>query len=107
MSKRNSRAAKEARRKEQVIREHMRNVTVLGAATGWDPSRAGEIGVEGGRSGCPEVPRVPVPLEEMMKRPGAVRMQDKALPPGIAAAVKWWCKDGCGQDHISVWADLG
>lgn len=107
MSARNTRAAKAARRKERAAYEHMRNVAVFGAINGWDPSRAGEVGVAGGRSGCPEVPRVPVPIEEMLKRPGAVRLPDKELPRGVAAAVKWWCKDGCGQDHISMWADLG
>jgi hypothetical protein len=82
----------------------MRNIADLGAVHGWDLDHAGEVGIAGGRPGCPAVPRTPVPVEEMMSRPGAVRIPDEDLPEGIAVAVRWWCKDGCGQDHVSVWA---
>lgn len=96
MSKRNSRAAKAARRRAREDHEVMRAILEAG------PGGAPEIGIQGGRAGCPEVPTVPVPVEVMMQRPGAVRVPDEDLAEGMAAAVRWPCSV-CGQVHISMW----
>lgn len=96
MSKRNSRAAKAARRRAREDHEVMRAILDAG------PDGAPEIGVKGGRAGCPEVPRVPLPVEVMLRRPGAVRLPDEDLAEGMTAAVSWPCGT-CGQVHISMW----
>jgi hypothetical protein len=100
MAKRNSRSAKAARRKAREDHEVMRALLESG------PGGAPEVGIQGGRAGCPEVPTVPVPVEVMLRRPGAVRLPAGELPEGMAAAVRWPC-DACGQVHVSVWADSG
>lgn len=96
MAKRNSRAAKAARRRAREDHEVTRAILEAG------PGGAPEIGLQGGRRGCPEVPQVPLPVGVMMRRPGAVRLPDEDLPEGMAAAVKWPC-GACGQVHISMW----
>lgn len=64
---------------------------------------AGELGVPGAVLGCPRVPVDPVPLAEFVMPTGAVLLADDELPDGVAAAVRWWCRDGCGQDHVVMW----
>lgn len=93
MAKRNTRAAKAARRKARKDRELARALAESGAP---------EFGIEGGQPGCPEVPRTPIPVEAAMRRPGAVRVPDEDLPEGMAAAVKWPCST-CGQVHVFAW----
>ena len=94
MSKRNSRAAKAARRAGRLVNANR--------GPGFGP--AGEIPVAGATPGCPMVPTEEVPLAEFVMPPGAVRLADDELPPGAQAAVQWYCRDGCGQDHVVVWA---
>jgi hypothetical protein len=87
MSRRNSRDAKAARR-EVRARGPVVNL--------------GEVTADDAVAGCPMVPRDHDSLMAVVGRPDATLLPDEMLPPGVTAAVRWYCADGCGQDHVVI-----